>query len=210
MIIVCRAFTGSSTPRSTTPTRSPRRCGGPRCTGPRNGSSGSSSSSACWPGWSGSSIRHPLLDVAAGVLVLAWYQAGWPGVIAAVTSAARVPGHCADHVAGLVHPAGHGPGPVPVALVVVLPAPLAGGADHRRARPDVPGPGHPAGPRQGPGRAVRGPGDGAAGVGAVAEAVRRPGRGTGARVRRALLPGPHRPARAGWCWSSSAATPWPR
>ena len=34
-------------------------------------------------------IRHPLLDVAAGVLVLAWYQAGWPGVIAAVTSAAR-------------------------------------------------------------------------------------------------------------------------
>ena len=32
-------------------------------------------------------VRHPLLDVAAGVLVLAWYQAGWPGVIAAVTSA---------------------------------------------------------------------------------------------------------------------------
>ena len=33
-------------------------------------------------------IRHPLLDSAAGVLVLAWYQAGWLGVIAAVTSAA--------------------------------------------------------------------------------------------------------------------------
>ena len=32
-------------------------------------------------------VRHPLLDAAAGVLVLAWYQAGWPGVIAAVTSA---------------------------------------------------------------------------------------------------------------------------
>src|SRR5690349_17037547 len=32
-------------------------------------------------------IRHPLLDVAGGVLLLAWYQAGWPGVIAAVTSA---------------------------------------------------------------------------------------------------------------------------
>jgi DNA segregation ATPase FtsK/SpoIIIE, S-DNA-T family len=32
-------------------------------------------------------LRHPLLDAAAGVLVLAWYQAGWPGVIAAVTSA---------------------------------------------------------------------------------------------------------------------------
>jgi S-DNA-T family DNA segregation ATPase FtsK/SpoIIIE len=35
-------------------------------------------------------IRHPLLDVAAGVLVLAWYQARWPGVIAAVTSAIGV------------------------------------------------------------------------------------------------------------------------
>jgi S-DNA-T family DNA segregation ATPase FtsK/SpoIIIE len=31
-------------------------------------------------------LRHPLLDAAAGVLVLAWYQAGWPGVIAAITS----------------------------------------------------------------------------------------------------------------------------
>jgi S-DNA-T family DNA segregation ATPase FtsK/SpoIIIE len=35
-------------------------------------------------------VRHPLLDAAAGVLVLAWYQAGWPGVIAAVTSALGV------------------------------------------------------------------------------------------------------------------------
>jgi DNA segregation ATPase FtsK/SpoIIIE, S-DNA-T family len=31
-------------------------------------------------------LRHPLLDLATGVLVLAWYQAGWPGIIAAVTS----------------------------------------------------------------------------------------------------------------------------
>jgi S-DNA-T family DNA segregation ATPase FtsK/SpoIIIE len=35
-------------------------------------------------------VRHPLLDIAAGVLVLAWHQASWPGVIAAVTSAAGV------------------------------------------------------------------------------------------------------------------------
>jgi len=35
-------------------------------------------------------VRHPLLDAAAGVLVLAWYQAGWPGDIAAVTSALGV------------------------------------------------------------------------------------------------------------------------
>jgi DNA segregation ATPase FtsK/SpoIIIE, S-DNA-T family len=33
-------------------------------------------------------VRHPLLDVAAGILILAWLRAGWPGVIAAVTSAA--------------------------------------------------------------------------------------------------------------------------
>ena len=35
-------------------------------------------------------IRHPLLDVAAGILVLAWVQARWPGVIAVLASAAGV------------------------------------------------------------------------------------------------------------------------
>ena len=35
------------------------------------------------------------------------------------------------------------------------------------------------------------------------------GREPGARVRRAAVPGPHRQVRARWCWSSSAATPWP-
>ena len=39
---------------------------------------------------------------------------------------------------------------------------------------------------------------------------RRQARGEpGARVRRAAVPGPHRQVRARWCWSSSAATPWP-
>jgi S-DNA-T family DNA segregation ATPase FtsK/SpoIIIE len=33
-------------------------------------------------------VRHPLLDMAAGTLLLAWHLAGWPGVIAALTSAA--------------------------------------------------------------------------------------------------------------------------
>src|SRR5215472_12479708 len=64
-------------------------------------------------------VRHPLLDAAAGVLVLAWYQARWPGVIAAVTSAAGVlvivrivwPGWFTRLISG--------PGAVPVALVVV-------------------------------------------------------------------------------------------
>ena len=35
-------------------------------------------------------VRHPLLDMAGGILVLAWYQAGWPGDIASVTSALGV------------------------------------------------------------------------------------------------------------------------
>jgi DNA segregation ATPase FtsK/SpoIIIE, S-DNA-T family len=32
-------------------------------------------------------VRHPLLDSAAGIVVLAWVQAGWPGVIALFTGA---------------------------------------------------------------------------------------------------------------------------
>ena len=37
-------------------------------------------------------IRHPLLDVAAGIVVLTWAKAGWPGVVilANVTIAALV------------------------------------------------------------------------------------------------------------------------
>jgi S-DNA-T family DNA segregation ATPase FtsK/SpoIIIE len=35
-------------------------------------------------------IRHPLLDVAAGVLVLAYRQAGWPGPVIAVAAAGAV------------------------------------------------------------------------------------------------------------------------
>ncbi len=33
-------------------------------------------------------LRHPLLDAAAGLVILAWVQARWPGVIALVTGAA--------------------------------------------------------------------------------------------------------------------------
>ena len=62
-------------------------------------------------------VRHPLLDAAAGVLVLAWYQAGWPGDIAAVTSALGVLVIVRIMWPHLVHPPGLGPGPVPVALV---------------------------------------------------------------------------------------------
>ena len=47
------------------------------------------------------------------------------------------------------------------------------------------------------GRPVHRPGDGPAGVRAVAEGLRRPGRGPGARVPGAPVPGPHRTARHG-------------
>ena len=120
-----------------------------------------------------------------------------------------VPGDAAAVAAGLVRPAGHGAGPVPVA-VAGLPAPLAGRHDHRRAGPDLPGPGHPAGARQGPGRAVRGPGDGPAGVRAVAEGCSPTGprswpTGSGSAPA-ASAP----PARAWSCWNWSAGTRSPR
>jgi DNA segregation ATPase FtsK/SpoIIIE, S-DNA-T family len=35
-------------------------------------------------------IRHPLVDAGAGVLILAWAKAGWPGPVAVVTGAAGV------------------------------------------------------------------------------------------------------------------------
>ncbi len=103
-------------------------------------------------------IRHPLLDVAAGLVILTWAKAGWPGVAILANVTIGVPGDAAAVAAGLVRPARHRAGPVPVA-VAGLPAPLAGRHDHRRAGTDLPGPGHPAGARQGPGRDVRGPGD---------------------------------------------------
>src|SRR5215472_11527234 len=85
-------------------------------------------------------LRHPLLDVAARGAGLA---SGWvAGCHRRGDQRAWRPGHSADHVAGLVRQAGNGSGPVPVALVVVLPTPLARGYDNRRARPEVPGPGH--------------------------------------------------------------------
>ena len=69
-------------------------------------------------------LRHPLLDLAAGLVALAWLLAGWPGpvVLAAVVVAALV--SAAAGLAALVRPAGVRPGPQPVA-VVVLPAALA-------------------------------------------------------------------------------------
>ena len=154
-------------------------------------------------------IRHPLLDAAAGIVVTDLGEGRLAGRRGPGQRHRRGAGDAAAGPAGLVRPARHRPGQVAVA-VVVLPAPLAARHDHRRARPHVPGPGDPAGAGQGPGRAVRGPGDRPPGVGAVAEAVRRPGRAswrTGSGCCRAGSAPPH----PGWrSWNWSAGTPWRR
>ena len=116
-------------------------------------------------------IRHPLLDVAAGIVVSDLGRGGLAGGRGPGQRHHRVAGDAAAGPAGLVRPARLHPGEVAVA-VVVLPAPLAARHDHRRARPHVPGPGHPPGAGQGPGRAVRGPGDRPPGLGPVTEGVR--------------------------------------
>src|SRR6266851_3699867 len=76
----------------------------------------------------------------------------------------------------------------------LLPAALARGVDHYRARSALPGPHGAACPRQGAGRAVYRPGAGALGVRAVPATVRRPGGRARARVRGACVSGAGRAA----------------
>ena len=77
------------------------------------------------------------------------------------------------------------------------------------AGPVVSGPDHPARARQGHRDPVHRPGAGPAGLRPVRGRLRQLRGEPGARVRRPVVPGPHGPVRARWCWSSSAATPWP-
>ena len=85
----CRRSPGSRSSRSPTPTRSPSRYCGPRCCIPR-----------CWMIATAQLfrllwrlirfiVRHPLADLIAALLVMAWRLAGWPGPVIAV--AARSP-----------------------------------------------------------------------------------------------------------------------
>ena len=120
----------------------------------------------------------------------------------------RRAGAVAVAVPRLVLPLHWHPGSWPVAGLA-LPAPLGRGDDHRPPRPGLPGPGAAARPRQGFGNPLHRPGAGPAGVGPVRGRLRRPGRQPGPRVRRHAVPDPLRLARVRWCWSSSAATPWP-
>ena len=102
-------------------------------------------------------------------------------------------GGAAAGLAALVRPAGERPGAGPVA-VVVLPAPLAAGPDHRRTGPQVPGTARRSRPRPGAGDRLHRPGDGPAGLRPVPGRLRRQGRPSRPRVRRASVPGPLGPA----------------
>jgi hypothetical protein len=187
---------------STTPTRSPPGLAVP-VPDPGVDHPGTSSSSAWQSAWSGSSSVTRCWIRRAGC----WC---WPvpgrmaGCHRRGDQRRRGADHSADHVAGLVHPPRHSPGPVPVALVVELPAALARGHDDRQARPCLPGPGHPAGPGQGPGRSPCGHRDGPLSVRAVPKLFADRAEEL-AHGFRAYPAGSVPPARAWWCWSSCAA-----
>ena len=153
-------------------------------------------------------VRHPVADAVLAVLVLAWLNAGWPGLVALVLIVAVV-------LAGW-----RWRWPVSFSRWIAGPARgkwrrwfyrrrWAAVMTIGRPGPVLPGPAPAAGARQGHLHPVHRPGAGPAGVRPVRRRLRRPGRQPGARVRRHAVPGPHRPLRARWCWSSSAATPWP-
>src|SRR5450755_3334484 len=144
-------------------------------------------------------ICHPLLDMAAGLVILDWLNLGWPGLAAlaglilAVLVVLRLawPALFARLVTGT--DAGW-------VAALVLPAPLARGDDDYRPRTAVsrPGPGARAGP--GGGGRPGGPGDGAPGDRAGPGRLRHPGRSHRARLRRPPMPGPlggTRPRRTG-------------
>jgi hypothetical protein len=138
-------------------------------------------------------IRHPLLDVAAGVLAVSWCRTGWRGVIATVTSTAGVLGMCAS--CGQAGPSAWSRSRCGAwwrwwycrrrwrtVMTIAGLAPAYRGQVTLRMLGKV-----QAGP-------LCGPGGGVAGLRPVAAAISRPRRGAGPRVGCALVPGPHRPA----------------
>ena len=114
-------------------------------------------------------VRHPVTDAVLAVLVLVWLNAGWPGLVALVLVVVAVLGVWRWAWPVLVRPLGRHPCPWQAA-VLVLPAPLGRGDDHRRPGVLLPGPPAAAGARQGGRDPVHRPGGGAAGV----RPVRRP------------------------------------
>ena len=203
-----RIVTGEQIAQLTNPDPFAVPCGGPRSTGPRAGSSPSCSS----PGWSGwlvrLIVRHPVTAAVLAVLVLVWLHAGWPGLVALVL------------IVVVVLAAWRWAWPVSFARWIAGPArgkwrawfyrrrwaavmTIGGLAPFYQGRILLPVLGKVTATRYTDRVAVR------LVSGQSAGRLRRPGRQPGARVRRDAVPGPHRPLRARWCWSSSAATPWP-
>ena len=139
-------------------------------------------------------VRHPLLDLAAGLIWLTWARASWPGLVVlgvtALTALTVLRLWRPDWFTRLVT--------VPVRSrwrwwcyrrrwqEVMEVGGLAAESGGRR-----PGPGA----RQGHRRSVRRPRGGAAGVRAISAGVRRPDRQHGTRPRRPVVPGAHRRAR---------------
>ena len=140
--------------------------------------------------------RHPLAAsvLAAGRGDVGRSRLGHPGRPG--PGRRRHAGRLAVVLAGLVLPVGRPPGPGHVAGLV-LPAPLGRGDDDRRGGAVVSGPDPAARAGQGHRHPVHRPGIRPAGLRPVRGRLRQVRGEPGARVRRAAVPGPHRPVRGG-------------
>ena len=141
-------------------------------------------------------ICHPLLDAAAGLIVLDWLNLGWPGLagLAALDrrgarSRLRLarPGWFTRFV---IQPARDGWRRLYYRRRWHAVMTISGLAPVYRGRVAASGAG------RGPGGRPGGPGNRPAGVRAVPGRLRQPGRGHRARLRGPSVPGPRRPRRA--------------
>ena len=193
-------------PGSTTPTRSPAPSSARRSTRPRPGSSWPPGWSGSCPGWPGWSFRHPV----AAVVLACWVPVGhlgWigPAAMAACAVLVLVTWRCFWPSVRPVgdHPrAEHAAGPV---YRRRWPAVMT----HRRPGPLVPGPDHLARAGQGHRDPVRRPGSRSGWSPGSAPPTSPTGPTTWPTGSARCCAGSARRGPGRWCWSSSAATPWP-
>ena len=153
-------------------------------------------------------FRHPAVTAALALLAFMWLNLGWIGVTAMTGWAVLVLVIWWHYWPVVLRPVGERPGPGQLAGLG-LPAQVGRGDDHRRPGPVLPGPDHPARAREGHRHPVRRPGPGPARLRPVRGRLRQEGRQPGPRVSGACCAGSAPPGPGRWCWSSSAATPWP-